>query len=327
MRYFVLRLLNKYGMLSILLVISIFFIVLTDGLFLESRNLMNILRQISINAIMAIGMTFVILTGGIDLSVGAIVALSGVVATSLFAMNLGVPIYLLIVIVTIVGVFVGSLAGLISGVSITKFNIAPFIATLAMMTAARGLAFLYTGGRPIWGLPAEFNIIGRGHFLEGLIGRIIPVPVVLVGVLMVIAYVVLKHTKVGRYMYAIGNNEEAARLTGINVKKIKLMVYVVSGSMAGLAGVVLASRLASGQPNAGVAFELQAIAAVVIGGTSLMGGQGNIFGTLIGALIIGILNNGLNLLGVDSHLQLVILGMIILLAVIVDQLRANVKFS
>ncbi|WP_286170210.1 ribose ABC transporter permease [Halocella sp. SP3-1] len=316
--------LEKYGMILVLIAISLFFIILTKGLFLESRNLINILRQISINAIIATGMTFVIITAGIDLSVGSIVALAAVISTSIFHSGIALPVFLLIIIVVIVSMIIGSIAGGISGFSIVKFNVPPFISTLAMMTIARGLAFLYTNGRPVWGLPKEFNFLGRGYVLKSLIGEVFPVPVLIMIIIMIIANIVLQHTKFGRYVYAIGDNEEAARLSGIKIKKIKLLVYVINGMLAALAGILLASRLASGQPNAGQSYELNAIAAVVIGGTSLMGGEGTIKGTFIGALIMGVLNNGLNLVGVGSYMQQVILGMVILMAVLLDQLRKNV---
>ncbi len=316
--------LERYGMVLVLIGISLFFIILTKGLFLESRNLINILRQISINAIIATGMTFVIITAGIDLSVGSVVALAAVISTSIFNLGLFLPLYLLILLVVIVSMLIGGVAGGISGFSIVKFNVPPFISTLAMMTIARGLAFLYTNGRPVWGLPKEFNVLGRGYVLKSLIGEVFPVPVLVMIIIMVIANVLLQHTKFGRHVYAIGDNEEAARLTGIKVEKVKFFVYVINGILAALAGIILASRLASGQPNAGQSYELNAIAAVVIGGTSLMGGEGTIKGTFIGALIMGVLNNGLNLVGVGSYMQKVILGAVILFAVLLDQVRKDV---
>ncbi len=313
--------LEKYGMILVLLGISAFFIIFTKGLFLETRNLINILRQISINAIIATGMTFVIITAGIDLSVGSIVALSAVISTSIFHLTLGLPLFIMVLLVILSSMVTGGIAGSISGFSIVKFNVPPFISTLAMMTIARGLAFLYTNGRPIWGLPKGFNFLGRGYFLQSLFGEVIPIPVLVMVVVMLVANMLLQHTKFGRYVYAIGDNEEAARLSGVKVKKVKFSVFVISGALAGLAGIILASRLASGQPNSGTSYELNAIAAVVIGGTSLMGGEGTILGTFIGALIMGVLNNGLNLVGVGSYMQKVILGAVILLAVLLDQLR------
>jgi ribose transport system permease protein len=319
------RLFQRYGIYLAFLLEIVVFSALSDR-FLTYENQVNVFRQISINAIIAAGMTYVILTGGIDLSVGSIVALSGVVVASLLKLE-GIALPLRIPLAILGGLSIGALSGLFGGAVIVRFRIPPFIATLAMMTIARGLAFLYTGGRPIWGLPREFDFIGRGHLLGGLLSRIhpnlgtvIPFPIVIMLAVYLAAHLMLTHSTFGRYVYAIGGNEEAARLSGINTQRVKLTVYVLSGLAAALSGVILASRLGSGQPNSGMMFELDAIAAVVVGGTSLTGGKGSITGTFVGALIIGELNNGLNLLGVDPYLQKVILGGVILLAVLLDQL-------
>ena len=321
-------LLERYGIYLAFALEVLIFTILSDR-YLTYENQINVFRQISINAIIAAGMTYVILTAGIDLSVGSLVALSGVVLASVLKLE-SIPVIPRIALAILVGLAVGAASGLFGGFVIVRFRIPPFIATLALMTIARGLAFLYTNGRPIWGLPREFDFIGRGHFLGGLLAKIhpsletvIPFPVVIMLVVYAAAHLVLTQTAFGRYVYAIGGNEEAARLSGINTARVKLIVYVLSGVAAAVSGVILASRLGSGQPNAGIMFELDAIAAVVVGGTSLMGGRGSIVGTFVGALIIGELNNGLNLVGVEPYLQKVILGMVILFAVLLDQLKKS----
>ena len=277
--------------------------------FLTVNNLMNVLRQVSINALIAFGMTFVILTGGIDLSVGSILALTGAVTAGLLAGGMD-PILAMLI-----GLVLGAILGAINGIIISKGNVAPFIATLATMTIYRGLTLVYTEGRPISGLgdSVSFQMIGKGYFLG------IPVPVVTMIVSFAVLYFILKKTTFGRRVYAVGGNEEASRLSGIKVGRIKIYVYALTGALAALASLILTSRLNSAQPTAGNMFELDAIAAVVLGGTSLSGGRGWIVGTLIGALIIGVLNNGLNLIGVSSFFQQVVKGAVILLAVLIDR--------
>jgi ribose transport system permease protein len=299
---------RKMGPLLGLLLLSIALTFLSDR-FLTINNLLNVARQISINAIISVGMTLVILTGGIDLSVGSIVALAGSITAGLLVG--GSSIFSAI----LVGVVVGGFIGLCNGVLITRAKIPPFIATLGTMTAARGVTLVYTDGRPITGMDDVFRFLGGGY-----IGGV-PVPVVIMVLIFMAVYIMLKKNKLGRYIYAIGGNEEAARLSGINTKKILLSVYTVGGVLAGFSGIIMASRLNSAQPTAGVSFELDAIAAVVLGGTSLSGGVGTIGGTLIGALIIGILDNGLNLLNVSSFYQQIAKGGVILLAVFLDNKR------
>jgi len=299
---------RKMGPLLGLLLLGIVLTVLSDR-FLTVNNLLNVARQISINAIISVGMTLVILTGGIDLSVGSIVALTGSITAGLLVGGLGIMPAILL------GMIVGVLLGLFNGLLITRAEIPPFIATLGTMTVARGLTLVYTDGRPITGMEEAFRYLGGGYIAG------IPVPVVIMISIFAIAYLMLKKTRLGRYIYAIGGNEEAARLSGINTKKILLSVYMLGGLLAGISGIIMASRLNSAQPTAGVSFELDAIAAVVLGGTSLSGGVGTIGGTLIGALIIGVLDNGLNLLNVSSFYQQIAKGLVILLAVFLDKKR------
>jgi len=295
------------GLFAIVLVVSIM-----EPDFLTLNNLFNILRQVSINALIAFGMTFVILTGGIDLSVGSILALSSAFVAGLMTDGTSA------VIAVLAGLIVGAVMGALNGMVISLGKVAPFIATLATMTIFRGLTLVYTDGKPITGLSQGgwFELFGRGYFW------IFPVPVLTMLLAFAVLYFILKKTTFGRYTYAIGGNEEAAKLMGIQVNKVKIMIYSLSGLMAALAGIILTSRLNSAQPTAGTSYELDAIAAVVLGGTSLSGGRGWIVGTLIGALIIGTLNNGLNLLGVSSFFQLVVKGLVILFAVLADRKQA-----
>jgi len=293
--------------LGLFLIITIITILNPD--FLSVSNLLNVLRQVSINAIIAFGMTFVILTGGIDLSVGSILALTGAVTAGMMAGGTD-PILAMLL-----GLILGALLGAVNGVLIAKGNVAPFIATLATMTIYRGLTLVYTEGRPISGLgdSLTFQMLGKGYFLG------IPVPVVTMLISFGILYFILKKTTFGRRVYAVGGNEEASKLSGIKTGRIKIYVYSLTGFLSALAALILTSRLNSAQPTAGQMFELDAIAAVVLGGTSLTGGRGWIVGTLIGALIIGVLNNGLNLIGVSSFFQQVVKGLVILFAVLIDR--------
>lgn len=284
-------------------------ITLLNPSFLSVNNLLNVLRQVSISALIAFGMTFVILTGGIDLSVGSTLALTGAVAASLLASGTD-PI-----IAMGLALMLGLLLGAINGVIITKGKVAPFIATLATMTIYRGLTLVYTEGRPVSGLgdSLAFQMFGKGYFFG------IPVPVITMIVAFAVLYFILHKTTFGRRVYAVGGNEEAAKLSGISPDRVKIAVYAITGLLAAMSALILTSRLNSAQPTAGEAYELDAIAAVVLGGTSLTGGKGWIFGTLVGALIIGVLNNGMNLIGVSSFFQQVVKGVVILLAVLIDR--------
>lgn len=322
MKNLFLRLLRDYGIIGILLIICILFAVWTKGLFLQPDNIVNVLRQISINAVIATGITFPIIVGGIDLSVGSVVAVVGVLTAQIMVhLPPSVPVWLNITLACLAGMAFGALLGLINGFTISRFRVPAFISTLAMMTAASGLAFILCDGRPVWNLPLQFNFIGRGYVLSSIFGNWFPVPVLIMAVVMAGAHILLTHTPFGRYVYAIGGNEEASRLSGINVRNVKLAVHAVSSLTAAIGGIILTSRLASGQPNAGQSYELYAIAASVVGGTSLSGGEGTIPGTLVGALIMGVLNNGMNLAGVESYLQKIVLGAIILGAVLLDQIK------
>lgn len=278
--------------------------------FFTADNLLNILRQTSVNAIMAVGMTLVILTAGIDLSVGSVLALCGALAATMVAMEL--PIGLVIPLTLGAGALLGSISGLI----IAKGKVQAFIATLVTMTALRGVTMVYTEGRPIstgFSDGADlFAWLGTGYLLG------LPVPIWLMAIVFLLAWYLLNHTRLGRYIYALGGNESATRLSGINVDRVKLAVYGLCGMLSALAGLIVTSRLSSAQPTAGMGYELDAIAAVVLGGTSLMGGKGRIMGTLIGALIIGFLNNALNLLDVSSYYQMIAKASVILLAVMID---------
>ncbi|EOA6541950.1 TPA: ribose ABC transporter permease [Vibrio vulnificus] len=295
------------------LIALLFLIVVVSFLnpnFFTVDNILNILRQTSVNAIIAVGMTLVILTAGIDLSVGSVLALCGAFAASLVAME--VPV--LIAVPT--ALLAGATLGAISGIIIAKGKVQAFIATLVTMTLLRGVTMVYTDGRPIstgfTDTADAFAWFGTGYALG------IPVPVWLMVVVFAAAWYLLNHTRFGRYVYALGGNESATRLSGINVDKVKIGVYAICGLLAALAGIIVTSRLSSAQPTAGMGYELDAIAAVVLGGTSLMGGKGRIMGTLIGALIIGFLNNALNLLDVSSYYQMIAKAAVILLAVMVD---------
>ncbi|WP_081712175.1 ribose ABC transporter permease [[Clostridium] dakarense] len=293
------------------LVLLITIVSILSPSFLSSKNIFNILRQTSVNAIIAAGMTFVILTGGIDLSVGSILAISGAVCASLLASGQS------IVVATIVAILVGAFVGFLNGFVIAKGKLQPFIATLATMTILRGLTLVFTDGKPITlgsnDLAIKFGNIGGGMIFG------IPTPAIIMLVVFAVCAYVLKSTKMGRYTYALGSNEEATKLSGLNTDKIKIWVYTVSGILASIAGIIITSRLYSAQPTAGTGYELDAIAAVVLGGTKLAGGKGKISGTIIGALIIGVLSNALNILDVSSYYQMMVKGIVILIAVLLDR--------
>lgn len=296
---------RQFGTLIGLLVLSAVLWALTPH-FLTVSNLLNVAQQTSINAVVAVGMTFVILSGGIDLSVGSIVAVAGVVLGAM--LQSGQPA----VVAIAAALAIGTLTGLINGALVSWGGLPPFIVTLGMMSVARGAALLFTEGRPVSGFDEGFRSLATGSV------AFIPAPVVIMLVVYAVAHFVLTTTTFGRYVYAIGGNEEATRLSGVLVRRQKTVIYGVSGLMSAVAAIILTARLNSAQPIAGMMYELDAIAATVIGGTSLMGGEGTLTGTLVGALIMGVLRNGLNLLGVSSFLQQIVIGAVIVIAVLVD---------
>lgn len=317
-------LIQKFAALGSLVVLIIMFSV-TSHAFFTIGNGMTVALQVTSIAYLGIGATCVIITGGIDLSVGSVLALSGVAAALAVKAGVSVPLGMLW------GVIVGALCGVVNGLCVTQLRLPPFIATLGMMLVARGLALEVTGARPVSGLGDAFGVLGNGSLFRvetlgadgfpNVIFPGIPYPVILMVVLALLVSVMLSRTTLGRHIYAVGSNAEAARLSGVNVARVTMFTYVLSGALAGLAGCVLMSRLVTAQPNEGVMYELDAIASAVIGGTSLIGGVGTISGTAIGAFVIGILRNGLNMNGVSSFIQQIVIGLVILLTVWIDQVR------
>jgi inositol transport system permease protein len=314
------RVFSKYGIFLIFAVMVLGASLLSPA-FLSSTNLINIVRQMSVVGLIALGVTGIIVSAGIDLSSGSVVGLTAVVAASLaqspdntasFYPGLHLPL----IVPVVAACLVGALVGLINGSLIAKTRIPPFIATLGTFTAIRGVANLYTSGRPISDLTDDYDFIGQGDVFG------VPVPIIILVVMAVVTHILYAHTKFGKYIYAIGGNEQAARVSGINAARYKMLIYVYASFLAGLAGVVVSSRIGSGQPGLGVGYELDAIAAAVIGGTSLSaGGIGTVAGTIVGALIIGVLNNTLDLMNVSAFWQQIVKGCIIVGAVILDQLK------
>lgn len=294
------------GLVLLCLIISII-----SPRFLTVSNLRNVFTQISVNAVISIGMTFVILTGGIDLSVGSIVAISGAGAASIIKSTGSIWIGIT------AAILIGAVVGFINGIVISKGKLQAFIATLATQTIFRGVTYVFTGGNPISGLKDEVVALANSRILG------IPVLVIITIIVLLICAYILNQTKYGRYVYAIGGNEDSSRLSGINVDKVKTLVYVISGITAGIAGAIVMSRIGSAAPTAGNGYELDAIAAIVIGGTNLTGGEGSIWGTVIGILIIGILSNGLNLMDVSAFYQTIVKGIVILIAVLIDKKKAG----
>jgi len=311
----------KYQSLIALFIMCLILALMTEN-FMTTDNFWNVMRQISVNVCISVGMTLVILTAGIDLSVGSILALCGAITAGLLKHGIAIPSANLFIGFTVFGVIIagllaGGALGFVNGYAVTKFKVPPFVATLAMLTMARGFTMLWTKGHPITGLGDSFGFLGTGWFLG------IPMPVWISGIIVFVAVILTSKTRFGRYVYAIGGNENAARLSGIPINKIKIWVYALAGILAAAGGLLVTARLDSAQPNAGISYELDAIAAVVIGGTSLSGGRGTIMGTVLGAMIIGVLNNGLVLLDVSPFWQQVIKGMVILLAVIIDKTNSK----
>ena len=296
----------------IALIILMAVITIINSNFLTANNLLNLLLQVTSNALIAFGMTFVILTGGIDLSVGSILALSSARTAGL--LGSGMPVTLAI----LISLILGCILGMMNGLLISYGKLAPFIVTLATMTIFRGATLVYTNGNPITkGLSDTFlfQFLGQGYIVG------IPFPVIIMFIVFIVLYVLLHKTAFGKSVYAIGGNEKAAYISGVKLNKVKIIIYSISGIMASISGLIITSRLSSAQPTAGASYEMDAIAAVVLGGTSLSGGKGRILGTLIGALIIGVLNNGLNIIGVSAFWQQVVKGVVILIAVLIDRFK------
>lgn len=307
------RIFRDYG-IAIIFLALVLVLALTTPRFIRIGNIYNVMRQSSVNALLALGMTFVILSGGIDLSVGSVLAFGGVLAASMVSQAFGgfvLPAYVGLGLALLGGAVLGA----VNGYFVAKWRVPAFVVTLGMLSIARGLTLIYTDGRPIPRVSEQFQFFGQGYIFGA------PMPVIITLGMFLFAALILYRTPYGRYIYAVGGNEMSARVSGVNTRLIKFSVYVISGMTAALGGVLLTARTTAGLPQAGVAYELNAIAAVVIGGTRLSGGQGTLFGTLIGALIIGVINNALNLLGVSAYYQQLIQGAIIVLAVLLDQLR------
>jgi len=310
------NLLNDYG---IVIVFFLFCVILAiaNPYFLKTKNLINVLRQVSINGLLSIGMTFVVLTGGIDLSVGSVLAFSGVVGASFVSTTFGgrteaAPVWVAVA----AGIGVCVVLGSVTGFFVAKLKVPAFVATLGMLSMARGFTFIFTDGMPIPNISEKFLVIGQGVLFGG-----VPFPVIIFGGVFILAWITLYKTRFGRYVYAVGGNEKSAKVSGVNTRLVIFSVYVISAVLSALGGLILTARTTAGLPQAGTSYELDAMAAVVIGGTSLSGGQGDLVGTLFGALIIGVMNNGLDLLGVSSYYQQVIKGAIIIGAVLLDSIR------
>ncbi len=306
------KILRDFGLLfAIVIIITIMSII--SPVFLTSQNIINIIRQISINGILAVGMTCIILTGGIDLSVGSLVAVTSVICGSMLLSGYNVFI------TCIVGVAVAVAFGLFNGVLVAKVGLQPFIATLATCEIGRGFALAFSNGKPYTITNKAFLKIGKGTILD------IPVPIIILVIVVVIGLIVLQRTTFGRYIFAIGGNKNAAKLSGVKTKKVEMMVYVISGICCGIVGLILSARISSGQPTAAEGYELDAIAATAIGGTSMSGGRGGLYGTILGFVIIGLISNSLNLLNVNSFYQQMVKGLIILLAVLLDMKTKGAK--
>ncbi|MBC8183208.1 ABC transporter permease [candidate division KSB1 bacterium] len=302
---------RKLASLLSLLIIVILLSILSPYFF-TTENLFSIGLQMAVIAIMSIGQMWIIISGGIDLSVGSVLALSGVVSTLLISSGFD------ILTASLVGIMVGSLCGVISGFLISAGKLPPFIATLGMMGIARGMALILTKGVPVFGLPESFSVISNGR-----IANLVPIPILITLLLALIGHIILTRTPFGRYTYAIGSNFEAARLSGIRTSRTLIYIYTLGGMLSGLAGIILASRLSTGQPTAGTGYELDVIAACVIGGASLSGGAGTIWGAILGALLIGVLRNGCNLMDISAFWQQVAIGALIVIAVFIDQYQKN----
>ncbi len=298
---------RDFGIILVLLALTIFFMILSPNGFAQPRNLINVVKQASINGIIASGMMFVIINGGIDLSSGSTVALAGVITAGSIVKGVPLPLALL------AGLLAGLLVGLVNGIGVAYASLPPFIITLSTMTGVRGLALIVSGGSPIYGLGPDFEFVA-----SSFVFKTIPVLVAYFLVTVLLCGFILKKTVFGRHVYAVGGNEEAAAVSGVRVQRIRLAVYMISGVLSGLAGVLVASRTTQGSPTAGQGYEMDAIAAVVIGGISMSGGSGNWYGTIIGALLLAVMSSGLDILSVNSNYQQIIKGVIIAVAVYFD---------
>ena len=305
-------LLMNYGIIIVLIILIALFSVVSKNFFTKD-NLFNVLRQVSIVGISSVGMTFVLLTGGIDLSVGSIIGVAGVGAAELMLMGVGqVPSCLIMLVVC-------ACLGLINGFFINKFNIPPLITTLGTMTALRGLAYKITGGLPVFGFDRSFARLGQGYI------GVVPIPVIFMLITFAIGVLFIEKTRFGRYIYGVGGNEEATHLSGINIKRVKYLVYGISGFLSGLAGLVLLARINSGQPKGGQGYEMDIITAVVLGGISISGGEGKLLFVIVGVLIMGVLSNGMIMMNVDDYTQQIVKGLVLILAVGLDKLSQEQK--
>lgn len=300
-------------------IIYIAFVIMLIGLsvftssFLQMKNLVNVLRQATVVGVLSMGMTFVIIGGGIDLSVGSTMALASCIAAAYSTSTTAIPLPLAIALGCLVGIVVGALNGIV----VAYLGVVPFIATLGMQYAVRGVALVYTGSRPINALTTAFTNLGKGY------AGPIPVPVIIFAIVALISWFFLAKTQFGRYIYAIGGNEKAALVSGLRVKQLKFLSYVINGMTAALAGILLAARVAVGSPTAGESYDLLAITAVVVGGTSNAGGTGGILPSIIGVFIVTVMNNGMDLLGISGYYQKIVTGVVVLLAVIIDRNNVN----
>lgn len=304
---------KKFAILGVLFVLILFFTIVTDS-FLTTGNVLNIARQVSMLGISAVGMTCVILTSGIDLSVGSVMGITNIVGALLMT-KYGIPI-LPAALITLV---IACAIGLVNGLMVSYVGVPALITTLAMMTLLRGLTYVLCDGLPVWGLPESFKTLGQGYL------GIIPIPVIIMFIIFIVGWVFLNRVKTGRYIYGLGGNQEAVRLAGIRTKRVETGVYVISSFLTGIAGLIMLSRINTGQPKIGTMFEMDVITAVVLGGVSIMGGAGSIFGVLLGVFITGILSNGMILLDISEYYQQIIKGVVLLLAVTFDSLAKRKK--
>ncbi len=303
---------KKFGILILLVVLCAFFAIATEGIFIKADNLLNVARQVAMIGIASVGMAFVMITGGMDLSIGSLQGLLGVL-TAMMMVNGGFPIWLAIICTLLIGV----IAGVFHAFIYDNFNVPPMIITLAMYTSYRGLAYVISGGKPVFGFDEAFTMIGQGYLW------FIPVPVTIMPIMIVIGWFILTKTSVGKYIYGLGGNEEACRLSGVNIRGMRYFIYAFSGFCAALAAVVLCSRVNSGQPKSGTGFEFEVITAIVLGGVSIKGGSGSIWGVLVGVLFMGVMKNGFILMNVNEYLQMVLQGFVLLAAVIFDNLMSK----